>query len=101
MNFNEYKEKIFSERPGVKEEYDKISTEKVYVLGKEDPMFGDLSFYMARNASENPHNIRISTTDFLKDAGKYSFHDALILSRNLQKYGMHFRIILLDSLLQI
>lgn len=69
-------------------------TDKVYVLGRNDPMFGDIVFYTENSSFWNGEATRPI------DATKYEFDDALKRARALREFGLHYRVILLSSLMQ-
>lgn len=93
MDFEDFKKKAFSERPGLKEEYEKIGREKLYVLGRNDPIFGGIIFYSESTSFRNGEVTRPT------DASKYGFEEAAKKARMLREFGRHYRVILLDSLL--
>ena len=93
MKFEDFKAKVFAERPGLKEEYEKIDRERLYVLGRNDPVCGDTVFY-----NQNTSLYNGDTTNPIK-ASKYGFDEAAKKARTLREFGLRYRVMLLDSLL--
>lgn len=67
--------------------------DKLYVLGRNDPIFNSTVFYTENSSFWNGDATRPI------DATKYEFDDALKRARTLREFGLHYRVILLSSLM--